>query len=96
METPKVRFREEPVFLALVLGFPVASGETGAEAISTLKMGSPSSSNKDPVLIVHSGYDLLGLTFVAKFSSVRLKGLSGSESSCSKCEYMDAFMLKCT
>ena len=44
VETPKVRFREEPVFLALVLGFPAfASGETGAEAISTLKMGSPSS-----------------------------------------------------
>ena len=56
VETPKVRFREEPVFLALVLGFPAfASGETGAEAISTLKMGSPSSSNKDPVLTVHSG-----------------------------------------
>ena len=85
METPKVRLREEPVFLALVLGFPAfASGETGAEGISTLKMGSPSSSNKDPVLTAHSGYDLLGFTFVAKFSSVRIKGLSGNESSCSK------------
>ena len=55
LEAPKVLLREEPVFLAPFLAFPaMVLGETGVEATST-KMGSPSSSNKVPVLIVHSG-----------------------------------------
>ena len=56
VETPKVLFREEPVFLPPFLGFPaLGSGETGVEVTSMLKMGSPSSSNKDPVFIVQAG-----------------------------------------
>ena len=53
VEAPKVLLREEPVFLTPFLCFPAMGGsEAGVEATST-KMGSPSSSNKDPVLIVH-------------------------------------------
>ena len=59
----------------------MGSGEAGVEATSMLKMGSLSSSNKEPVFTVHWGYVLLGLTIVAKFSSVNFNGLSGVDRS---------------
>ena len=67
-----------------------ASGDTGAWG---WKMGSPSASNKLPVSISHTGYFLDGFTFVAKFWSVKTRGLTAVPSSCSKWEYKDALML---
>ena len=85
-DVPRVLLREEPVFLPPFLGFPIVPGigEAGVDVTSMWKMGSPSSSNNEPVLTVHTGYALLGFTFVAKLASFKTKGLSGMERRCSK------------
>ena len=68
LEVPRVLSREEPVILPPLLGFPVVgTGEAGVDVTCTWKMGSPPSSNKEPVLTVQLEYFLIGFTFVAKF-----------------------------
>ena len=47
-------------FLSLCF-FP--TGDTGIDVTSMLKMGSPFSSNNEPVLTIHSEYFLIGVIF---------------------------------
>ena len=53
--------KEQPVFFEPFVFFP--TGDTGVDVTSILKLGSPSSPNNEPVLTIHSGYFLIGLTF---------------------------------
>ena len=70
LDAPSVLFNEDPVFR---FGFfsPVGNAEASGECeVCGWKMGSPSSSNKLPVLTSQIGYFLDGLTSVAKLESV--------------------------
>ena len=74
------RVRLRPVFCLFGLGLVeriVGVPGFGELCASILKMGSPSSSKRFEVFILHAGYLRDGLTLVGKLASVSRSALSG-------------------